>query len=753
MEQSRRTFLVGGGLVAVGTLLPIYPAAAGTVPQRKSMPRLANVGAEDGSVPDWFTAERVQGMTHASLCGIRGYVDERLPEVPGLFADVGATVQTHLIKNEGIEDPWWPADQPRHPDDGSRLYDGNRLTCDGDIELDAGANVSQDIIDRVHDEGARIIAYYWFMSEHRLAELYPEWVCRDVNGNPLSHPRKGDYLDITGPYGEVVLDRLLELSDMGVDGFFFDNRHLPFDGIWGSAIQDSFESETGLSMPAGNDHHDPNWRRFIAHKARKIEDTILWWRDEMKTRNPESFFIVSAASVPALTRPDSTTRLCRIADSTKLEVTLATKTLMNLDIFEDNPDLAQPPEHVSQALGWAVVNGAANGRPSHVWTTGVPNTDHALAMVAHLVSHGCVANVDVHPAVLLGINQPRGKTTIEAAREAFDFGARLSPHFAGTQPLRWAACHFAEESREARAGDYRQAWEEVMWPLTGAYRVLTRAGVPVGVVNDHQLANGELDDYQLLVLTNPDELTAEQQASVDAFAASGGTVVVNDPSWPWSDPAATGDAEDAFRAVVADQLSDAPVVVAERPQDSYALAYSRSDGALVVAVTNDLTWFQTNSGGGVPPGEENPVGPPASGVRVTWRAGIGLPAPAQVTEVLTETVLDVEVSDGICSVVLPDFVFMGLLVVEDDGREPEPAAPYDAARQHLDDYDADGSIGTAEYRRIRAQLNSAERFADRGQGRQADRALDRAVDVVEQIDDDAAREHLTAIVTDLRAHL
>jgi hypothetical protein len=37
---------------------------------------------------------------------------------------------------------------------------------------------------------------------------------------------RGTYLDITGPYREVVLTLLRELAAMGADGFFFDERHL-----------------------------------------------------------------------------------------------------------------------------------------------------------------------------------------------------------------------------------------------------------------------------------------------------------------------------------------------------------------------------------------------------------------------------------------------------------------------------------------------------------------------------------------------
>ena len=80
----------------------------------------------------------------------------------------------------------------------------------------------------------------------------------------------------------------------------------------------------------------------------------------------------------------------------------------NKGVFEDDPSFA-PAEHVRQAVGWTVLRGAADGRPPHIWARGLPNTDHAKAFAASLLTFGCIANMDVSDGSVLGTTgSPRG---------------------------------------------------------------------------------------------------------------------------------------------------------------------------------------------------------------------------------------------------------------------------------------------------------------------------------------------------------
>ena len=108
---------------------------------------------------------------------------------------------------------------------------------------------------------------------------------------------RGTNLDITGPYREVVLTGCARLAELGADGFMFDERHLPPEGCWGSALEAAWKAETGGPAPRP-DEADPVYWRFVDFKARKIEDTFAYWRDAVRAEHPDVVFFVSTTTIP-----------------------------------------------------------------------------------------------------------------------------------------------------------------------------------------------------------------------------------------------------------------------------------------------------------------------------------------------------------------------------------------------------------------------------------------------------------------------
>jgi hypothetical protein len=635
-----------------------------------------------GSLPDWFERNRVQGHTQLH---IRPWLDRpEFTQAAAGFSALGAGAFARHVKS-GDEDPWWPTAVPLAPD-GLPLSDRDRYIDTKFIPR--GRNLVQEFVDEANAEGMTFVAYQWHMTETTFESLHPEWICRDEDDAPIEGPR-GIHLDITGPYREVVLTRLLELAELGAGGFFFDYRHLPPRGCWASALEEAWKAETGEAAVPHPDDANPLYLQFLDFKAKKIEETFVYWRDQVKAAHPDVVFLVSTTTVPALTDREMTTRLARNADSAKNEYRHALNSNFSKKVFLDFPDLA-PEEHVRQALGWAVLRDAAGGRPPHIWAPGVPDLNHAQAFAASLMTFGCIANMDVDARCLLGNAEPLpGKTPVDGLEAAFALGAAASPHLAGTRPVRWAAVHFAERNRNDRANDYRAAWEQVLWPLVGAFQVLSEDGLPVGIVTDDQLQRGELDGYRLLVLPNADELTQRQQRVVAAFK-SHGAVIENDPAWPWSDPDARHKAFAAFRYVLSrPAAATAPLRVTAGPAGRYAVGHlGPTAGRLVVAVTNDFSWVQITDLEN-PASVVNPPAPPVEGVSITWRAGHGLPEIPRLWP-LFYRLRAVEAIQGIPLTVqriprgyrvnVPRFSFMALVVVTRGMRPPLTPAPVEPSR-------------------------------------------------------------------------
>ena len=595
-------------------------------------------------LPSWLTANRVHGHTRLKFDQWKD-ADVFLEAADG-FKALGARMFGRDVKAGG-EDPPWLIDQP------------------------PGPNLVQRFIDRAHSVGMRIAAYYWHMSQVSLEDT-PEWVCRRFTGQPIPARRKGSWLDITGPYREYVRDRLRELGAMGADAVFFDFRHLPPRGCWHSALAAAWREQTGQEAP-DIDPENPLYLQFLDFKAQQIEATFAYWREQVLTQYPEMLFFISTTTISALTDREMTTRLCRLADCAKNEYCHALNPKWSKNVF-DSGEIRKPSNHVRQALGWTVLRDASDDRPPHIWARGVPNSDHAQAYAGSLLTFGCIANMDADEVSLIesGPEPREGKTPTDALEAAFALGNAVSPSFAGTRPVRWAAIHFSERIRDARRNNYAQAWREVLWPLVGAYQVFTEGGVPVGIVTDQQLDEGALDGYRVLVLPRPGELTAAQQEAVDAFRRRGGLVIGNDPAWQWSDPVAGDAAVAAFRNLVFRRMMFAPVRVSGGPKGRYGVAYS-TPARLVVAVTNDFSWVQIRW----TPNTINSAPQRAVGVGVTWRKASRLPqvpgrGQLRAVEAITGRTLTIEETERTYEVRLPGFRFMSLLVVTRSLQGPPP---------------------------------------------------------------------------------
>ena len=621
-------------------------------------------------LPKWFDANRVQGHTRLSLGAPPAfwYGTPEFEQAAAAFKRLGAAVFTRHVKSAD-EDPWWPTDLPVDAD--GRPHSDRPRVIRG-VTLQPGDDVAKEIIDEAHREGLRIVTYYWHASEATVAGLSPEWICRRPRGQPMKSPRS-IHLDITGPYREVVLKRLLELAERGADGFFFDYRH---EGCWRTALEEAWIAETGDTRapppPKREEQPTERYLEFLDFRARKIEETFAYWRARVKAQHRNVVFVISTDDFAHFVDRGVTTRLARIADSPKNEFHQAVQKRIEDFFVQHRLVLAKPPGHVRQSLSWTILRGSSQERPPHIWHPGVPNVDQAVALAGSLLTFGAVANMDAYEGSLIGQTDQRGKTPVEGLKQAFALGKRVSPYLAGSRPLRWATVHFGERSRNERGAHYVTMWQQVLWPLVGAYQVLSEDGLPVGVVNDEQLEGGELDDYSLLVLPNPNELSSAQAGEVAAFKARSGGVLQNDEAWAWSDPAGTAAAAAAFRAALKPYLRTAPLQVSGGPPGRYAVAYQKP-GQLLVAVTNDFSWVQFSTlKNPIPKKQINPTPPPAEGVQVRWRQAHGLPEPPspkprphrlRAIEAVGRTTLAVHEDKRGYRVDLPPFQFMALLVV------------------------------------------------------------------------------------------
>jgi hypothetical protein len=389
---------------------------------------------------------------------------------------------------------------------------------------------------------------------------------------------------LNSPYSEYFLARILELVDMGADGFYFDGWHMPKTGCWCKYCQEKFRAEMELPYPSKPDPSDPVWQKLVDFNNRTVERTFALWREAVHRRNPDVVMIVSSNTWTTMTDRHLTSRLFRNSDSVKTEFSVPIRDFRNVSIPVPG-GVNQFEADVKLALGYTMVRDAADGRPAHIWTHGLLGETSAMYATAGILTHGCIVNLDVREE-----NLPD-----PVLKKAFALGAKISPFLAGTIPLRWAGIHYPEHARDRYATRPVEAWERVLYPVYGSYKALLRAGLPVGIVTDSQLEDGSIEGYEVLFLPAPDGLTQPMQRTVQAFKDRGGYVIEQKPSWVWHDPSeALRKTTEIFIREVRSAGKSAPVQVLGGPEKMHGISYLREEPKhLIVCLTNDFSWVYT----------------------------------------------------------------------------------------------------------------------------------------------------------------
>jgi len=608
------------------------------VPIRSIRPDWIDV-AHDYRIPQWFDAHRVQAHTRLSP----RWMDEPIfLDAAEAFRSMGCRAFTRHIKSGG-EAAWWPS------------------AVGAVLPQAEDRNYAKEIIDSAHAAGCRIIVYHRHMEDDFMAEQHPDWVCRGPDGEPLSSAR-GDYMCFNSPYPDYFLVRALELVDMGADGFYFDEAHMPKTGCWCDYCKRAFKEATGLEYPKFADAFDPVWHKLVEFNNATVERTFLKWRQAIHERNPDVVMLISSNTWPTLSDHHLNNRLFRIADSMKTEFNLPARTPASLTYPRPEEGPALDTE-LKVSLGYTLARDATDGRPAHVWVHGLVSETGALYAASGVMAHGCIANLDVSENTIPNM----------MFRPAFELGERVSPHFVNTEPLRWAAIHYPEHARNTFGTKPDEAWEKVLYPLHGAYEVMHDARLPVGFVTDSQLEEGGLDGYHILFEPAPELVLPEMREALKEFREAGGLVIENRREWKWHLPDGVKEARQALILELKKVMPRPVFFVDGGPEDLHCIAFSKRDGTqTVIAIAPPFTWIHTGRHRGdtesIREAETQRGSDRVEGVSVTLRMPVE--GVNQVVEAVSGVKLTLRPEQSGLIMQLPAFSHLALVVIEH-----KPATP------------------------------------------------------------------------------
>lgn len=578
-------------------------------------------------LPTWFLKNRVQAHTRLTL----NFIDSPIFfNVAKEFKKMGASVYTRHIKT-GDEGAWWSSAV------GAVIPEARER------------NIALEIIKDAHNEGCKIIVYHRHMEDKYMAEEHPDWVCVNWKGNRLNSSR-GHYMCFNSPYAGYFQKRLIELVNMGADGFYLDEIHMPKSGCWCRHCKEKFIKETGYNHPKNINHKDPVWNKLADFNNRTIERTIKKWRDAVHSKNGEVVMLVSGYMWPAMTDRHLSNRLFRVADSMKTEFSLPLR-VPEHSIFTVDNTMSPFEKDIKLALGYCMARDAADGRPAHIWVHGVTREAASLYATAGVLTHGCIANIDI------------GEETIpnKMFNAAFALGNKVSPYIADATPLRWCAIHYSELSRDqyiTQSSD--EAVKKTIYPVYGAFAVLLRAHLPVGIVTDSQVEDGLLNDYKILFLPDKGGFTDKMRSEVKRFEQQGGIVIEQQSDWIWYDRKKKARAESAFMAMLSSAINSSRIQVIGGTEKMHTTAFAnRSSKKIVVLLCNDFSWLQT----GERQLEKSTafIPQPCSGVKCVLHMNTNV---KEAVNILNGERLIVRKEDGSISIDIPKFEYMSAVVID-----------------------------------------------------------------------------------------
>jgi hypothetical protein len=149
--------------------------------------------------------------------------------------------------------------------------------------LPSGLDMLEEQIAALHERGIRAIGYYHTFGSEPMVRDHPDWVERDVDGQP-----RGRSICMLGPLTEEwMLPHIAEIVSLyDVDAMFFDGTYA-HSLCYCPACQERFaEASGGLSIP--RDATEPHWRRYVEWALQAYRELRQSICDVIHAHRPEA---------------------------------------------------------------------------------------------------------------------------------------------------------------------------------------------------------------------------------------------------------------------------------------------------------------------------------------------------------------------------------------------------------------------------------------------------------------------------------
>lgn len=433
-----------------------------------------NMDTEDLIPPQWIKYTWRMAAVEGTYGSWNGH---NLDDIMSKVKSTGAQAIWHRAKTGGYL--YWPSE-----------------TGVVDPALGEHDNVLEGL-NAAHAQGLKYVTYVNPLDD-QAAEQHPDWGQRNASGTLISN-KSGYRLSVASPAREHIQAQLVELvTNYDIDGIWLDMVFWHRGGDYNPYSVQEFKTRYGFDPPLEEDPDDPKWQKWIQFNYDMITETFVQWNRAVKAVNPDVALMANTFSGWVYRNPGngrSSVDVVKGLDAVLEEVGWyngadpnffgfpARESFMSLFLSSIASNNALADEQKKVAHIWSA--GAFQGKESSkMEVASIPQELKSRAMEA--ITYGAIP----WPVFYNG----QGMNDLFCDIEA------IEPWLKGAERVPWAAL-VVSENTEFWYGK-TDPINRYVKSLYGIFDVFAEEHMPLEIITDRELEEGNLSPYKVIVLAN-----------------------------------------------------------------------------------------------------------------------------------------------------------------------------------------------------------------------------------------------------------
>lgn len=376
-------------------------------------------------------------------------------------------------------------------------------------------DVVGQLLEQCKERGISFVAYYSVGTDAAICSRNPNWVIKDVNGEPAYKPESRISWDfyhqmpcINSPYRDYALEQIREITaNYEIDGFWLDMTFYGFKSVYCYCehCERLYHEMTGDQIPRVLNFGSPEFQKWYR------------WRRDVWMR-----FLKEAREDIKGTRPD-------VAVTHNFWSNANTIWRWGLpfesNVIDDYLSVeAHFPGHLNVSIAPRLLR--ATGKPfevlvtryTHMWDWGIKPLEQLIAESIISVANGGAICINDHPTAE-GRIYP---IVYDRIKEVFNRIDSLKDYLSDVTPLRYSAILYSEVTKDLYGAEKLQEYSGC---FNGVFKAMLEAHVPLDILEADTLTPERLKDYKVIVLPNYACMSDNVARTVDRFVSEGGGLI------------------------------------------------------------------------------------------------------------------------------------------------------------------------------------------------------------------------------------